>query len=921
MVFSIRQYYPTTSVATVWLVLIALSVLQAACGGGGGGGNNNGGGGGTDPNPPETVYTGQALLGPIVDADVAIYAIDALSTPHCTVRTTAASNTLTQAGLINIPQSCIADDTLYIIVVSGGEDIDADNNGMIDDTPTPMLGTLHAIASKKQLTDTQWQVNALTEIAYQENKFALILGADANTISKNLNRSSTRLLRQDINGDGLLNSDDLLAWTPRQHLEYASYPQTILQSLNTQLYRGEDLTNFSKMLSANAHNTFKSSLQNTQLTINGNSIIIAPDIAQGSHFGQQNLPLEILDISDAQQTRLVSRISLPDTLFGDNSNAVVASPAVLRHGNLVYITASARKIGGTSVGAATSRSLVADISNPQSPVLGDFGVEITEFVSKLHRHQNTLITLNSDYRTQQNGQVFSPSSMQFFDISTPESPQYTSRVDLDGSENIASFTTSDNIAYLLEKTAILRWNISERSAIEVLSSIPLPANYSATDLVVGDDDIYVSISNETTTRIISYDKNTLTINSQFDVAVPYLKDLHIKNNVLRGLWLDQGGNTAGSNAINSVSVYSLDISNNAQLQLIDISSQPYPGKQVISSVFNGERLLAYNVVLQRYRSDEIAIKPALFDSITRLQLADNIQSIALDGSRVHAALGRSGYQTADFSLSQNPDILTTVSSFGGAPGDIKALAVDNDKLVLGHAAGGLSLLNIADVRNPRLQQTLALNHEIRALFLQGTRAYVANAHNGFLIADFNESSPAVITGQVSFDEVGEASQLVVDGETSYVLGKAHGISALSTRDANTPVRLSQLNFGQDQPIDIAVEGSNAYLTLGQQTLSGSETRLSVLDISNPSFISTVTELATPDSAYRIAQHNQLLFLSNLKRNSVDIINIADPARPVNIATLAIPGKVSDIKANASGLYIAADRTLLRFPLPTPTELP
>jgi len=111
-----------------------------------GGGNSDGGSG---DNPAEVV-TGLALLGPLSGAEVAVYQYDDLDNPIYST-TTSESTVISEAGLFDVPENSLQDSMLYVIAISGGQDIDADDDGVIDALPTDNIGTLHMAATGSQL--------------------------------------------------------------------------------------------------------------------------------------------------------------------------------------------------------------------------------------------------------------------------------------------------------------------------------------------------------------------------------------------------------------------------------------------------------------------------------------------------------------------------------------------------------------------------------------------------------------------------------------------------------------------------------------------------------------------------------------------------------------------------------------------------
>lgn len=96
------------------------------------------------------MVTGQALLGPLTGAVVNIYHFNDLQTPVYTTYTSESTN-LPEAGLFEIPRGLLADEGLYVITITGGLDIDKNDDNVLDNRPTVNQGILHLVATGNQL--------------------------------------------------------------------------------------------------------------------------------------------------------------------------------------------------------------------------------------------------------------------------------------------------------------------------------------------------------------------------------------------------------------------------------------------------------------------------------------------------------------------------------------------------------------------------------------------------------------------------------------------------------------------------------------------------------------------------------------------------------------------------------------------------
>jgi hypothetical protein len=154
----------------------------------------------------------QALLGPISEGNFTIKRLNTGTKLTSGQTTTGEKPNVEQAGLIVLDQSTKdnLDVGLYLVEVTGGTDIDSDDNGVWDETPTPNLGTLHAIMSDTQLKNGGFKVNILTEIVYQNIDTKNLTQQEIKTeITK-----KTKELVKDVDGDGDIDGDDLVAWNP-----------------------------------------------------------------------------------------------------------------------------------------------------------------------------------------------------------------------------------------------------------------------------------------------------------------------------------------------------------------------------------------------------------------------------------------------------------------------------------------------------------------------------------------------------------------------------------------------------------------------------------------------------------------------------------------------------------------------------------
>ena len=104
--------------------------------------------------------------------------------------------------------------TKYVLVaVSGGEDVDADDDGEVDPTPTPNAGTIHALMTAAEFREGGFQVTALSDIVWQYTK-NLVDEVDASGFRLRLDNLAKTFISEDIDGDGEVNANDALGFSP-----------------------------------------------------------------------------------------------------------------------------------------------------------------------------------------------------------------------------------------------------------------------------------------------------------------------------------------------------------------------------------------------------------------------------------------------------------------------------------------------------------------------------------------------------------------------------------------------------------------------------------------------------------------------------------------------------------------------------------
>ncbi len=147
----------------------------------------------------------QAILGPISEASYSIRNFEDV-TPLFTGETTAGDGSdISTAGLIRVQQSALdaVVSGLYLIEVTGGMDIDEDDDTVWDEYPVPNRGTLHALITDQKLKQGGFKVNILTEVIYLMMKEPLSGGMPPQVIQHAIDERAKSFFK-DVSDGGVM---------------------------------------------------------------------------------------------------------------------------------------------------------------------------------------------------------------------------------------------------------------------------------------------------------------------------------------------------------------------------------------------------------------------------------------------------------------------------------------------------------------------------------------------------------------------------------------------------------------------------------------------------------------------------------------------------------------------------------------------
>ncbi len=262
-----------------------------------------------------------AQLGVLANATVKIYEVKADGSKILLfTETTSDGTTFDEVGKFDNHFTELVDNNFYIYEVSGGEDKDADDDGVLDAVSTTNNGTIR-LASKgswlKEATDTV-RVTVVSEIQYLQ-VHATLFNDYANIESK-LEDSVKGIVSQDMNGDGVVDAKDINAYDPVNSKEKLNsrYKDSLSSTIskihsNDKSYKGDIL---SRIITT---------IDTTDYT---NGVTLSSDGTK-AYVADNGSGLQIIDISNSASPTLLATIDTTDeangvTLSSDGTKAYVA---------------------------------------------------------------------------------------------------------------------------------------------------------------------------------------------------------------------------------------------------------------------------------------------------------------------------------------------------------------------------------------------------------------------------------------------------------------------------------------------------------------------------------------------------------------------------------------------------------------------
>jgi hypothetical protein len=161
----------------------------------------------------EITKDGKAQLGVLSKAIVKLYELNGEERKLLATELTSSGENIESIGNFNLYLEKLEDENFYLYEVSGGKDYDVDDNGIIDNIPTPNKGMFHLLVKGSHIKAIkQANVTIVSELIYQ--KLLSSLSLEKSKIEIKMKAVAKEIIREDINSDGFVGIEDILKYNP-----------------------------------------------------------------------------------------------------------------------------------------------------------------------------------------------------------------------------------------------------------------------------------------------------------------------------------------------------------------------------------------------------------------------------------------------------------------------------------------------------------------------------------------------------------------------------------------------------------------------------------------------------------------------------------------------------------------------------------
>jgi hypothetical protein len=843
-----------------------------------------------DNSESESSYTTQALLGPVVNADVEIYNATDLSAGQLCRSQTDDSADLELAGRISIPADCVDQEGLYLLLVNGGSDIDADDDGVLDEAPTSVNGHFHTILTGAQLISGEAKVTVLTEVAYQNVRYLLASGASQTQILQGLDSSAQFLLKQDLNHDGVIDHLDLDSWHPRLDREMTRPSLEQLQLVIQDIHQNRSTAGNAVKL----FDTIEPSVSEFTDLAQVDRVLIGDQRL----YAADDMGLSVVDISDPDNLQLMHRVD--NITWGDIKGMRLV-------GDWLYVQNGLNDVYSISLFNISDRDNPVlsgtDIYHPDGFDLNYFTVEGDYGYAALHRvnFPNDYDRISHDFR------------LDILDLSDPTHPILVSSLDLDtfGSAIAVAGTrlyVGTDVGPYLEPGGLSVIDISNPESPSLISYLEL---ISVTDLQVIGDRGYATASSELSgdansviTLLDLTDDNAPTVIGSIDTSY---EQWDVKQLLIDG----EKGYLATSDGI-SVYDFSLPATPREVDRIITkgATNNLAQSGSIIYALIDGFGLQIFDMS----GGSSLEPSPAI---VARIDLQDGEEITVSDENRAYLLAGQDySRRLASLDFSDLQDV--KVSSTETLPELYQNPLVVDQILYVTSSFDGLSLFDISDPQAIGLyshydQSVIEFG---TAIAISGSRAVVGGGKFSedytvdslLAVLDVQQSTDPLLLSQITVHA--QPDDIAIKDDVVYVLDSVQGLTTYRISSTNELSKLGSLTATDLYPSGIILSGQYGFISYYGGLIS-------LLDISDPAAPNEILSIDTQGDIADIQLSDNLLYIAGISGN-IQVLNVEEPESPKFVGNFHATSQVRAITIINGHLIVVTQDELLVANLPVET---
>ncbi len=271
-----------------------------------------------------------------------------------------------------------------------------------------------------------------------------------------------------------------------------------------------------------------------------------------------------------------------------------------------------------------------------------------------------------------------------------------------------------------------------------------------------------------------------------------------------------------------------------------------------------------------------------------LGTAGAAHGIAIAGAIAVVADGDSGVAIVDVGFPPDP----VPRGRTDTPGVAQDVAITGVFAYVADGAAGLRVIDVSDPDAPVTRGGIDTPGTASGVAVVGTTALVADSFAGLRTIDVANPDAPVSVGSLVLPS--HAFGVAVAGTVAFVAGGNGGLHAVDVTNPAAPVLLDTENTGGFAR-GVLVEGALAYVA--------NSTMLTIVNVSSPSALSTVSSSPIPVEANRLVKRGSHVFVAGMGQG-VASIDVANPAAPVVVGQVQTFGTAYGIGAFDIWLVVA-----------------